>query len=257
VIVTGSHLPLVGHVATDAMLNLAHAVEAATLDIGEVAVAFGPVLLRGSRVHKHSEYHFDAFSTPNAPLLGEFGIRTRLTGIEVPKRSHRIELRNVTMNLKVQQLSIFPGMSPQVIEQAIAAGIKGLVIHGYGAGNVPTGHRSLLPAIARATEEGITVVISTQCTQGGVEVLYATGQAAIDAGAISAGDMTQEMTIVKLMWALGQSSSLADVRQIMERTYAHEHSRYSPTLPQHQPQLTSIKHAQEISSISVGAVASN
>jgi L-asparaginase/Glu-tRNA(Gln) amidotransferase subunit D len=113
-------------------------------------------------------------------------------------------------------------MNPVILDQLVALGTRGIFLQGYGAGNVPTQSRSLIPNIHAAVDCGVAVVLGTQCRLGGVESLYATGQAAITAGAISAGDMTPEMTVVKLMWALGQTQSLIEIQTLLETSVAGE-----------------------------------
>lgn len=222
IICTGSQRPLVGDISSDAPLNLAHAVEAATLDIGEVCVAFGNKLFRGSCTHKLSEFHFDAFTSFDTPILAEFGVRTRLFNEHQPRRNEPIKLRSLLLDPRVAWLPVYPGMSPVILEQLLVLGIRGLYLQGYGAGNIPTLSRSLVPIVQTAVDTGVSVVIGTQCSRGGVETLYATGQAAFEAGVISAAQMTPEMAIVKLMWALGQATDREEIREIMEQPYAKE-----------------------------------
>lgn len=222
IICTGAQRPLTGDHISDAPINLAHAVEAATLDLGEVCIAFGSRLLRGSRAHKLSAFHYEAFTSFGVPALGEFGGRVQLAGGHRRRSVDPMRLRPHELERQVAWLPIFPGMNPLLLDQLVACGIRGLFLQGYGAGNVPTHARSLIPGIQAAVEHGVAVVLGTQCRVGGMDALYATGQAALDAGAISAGDMTPEMTVVKLMWALGQTRSLAELQALLEMSVAGE-----------------------------------
>ena len=45
--------------------------------------------------------------------------------------------------------------------------------------------------------------------------VYSTGRRLVSAGVISAGDMLPETAYVKLIWALGQTDKLEEVRSIM------------------------------------------
>lgn len=222
IICTGAQRPLVGELVSDAPLNLAHAVEAATLDLGEVCVVFGSQLLRGSRAHKLSEFHFEAFTSFGTPPLGSFGVTCRLGALHKHRSPGPTLLRSTEFDARVAWLPVYPGMHPRQIDVLVDAGARGIYLQGYGAGNIPTLERSLVPAIARATERGVTVLIGTQCSFGGVESIYATGLAALDAGAISAGDMSPEMSIVKLMWALGQTDRQAEIARLLTTSIAQE-----------------------------------
>jgi L-asparaginase/Glu-tRNA(Gln) amidotransferase subunit D len=97
------------------------------------------------------------------------------------------------------------------------------VLEGYGAGNLPNEKNSLIPAIKKATEKNVPVVVCTQCIVGSTEMeLYQVGRAALDAGAIPAMDMTPETTLVKLMWVLGQTDDLASVDSMMQKSFVGE-----------------------------------
>lgn len=62
-----------------------------------------------------------------------------------------------------------------------------------------------------AVNRGIVIVNVSQCMTGSVEMsIYDTGNQLSQAGVISAGDMTFEAAIVKLMFLLGQGYSQAE-----------------------------------------------
>ena len=79
VILTGSQLPI-GMIRTDARENLITAVEIAAkrLDgkpvVTEVAVFFEDMLYRGNRIKKQSTEAFEAFFSPNYPILASAGV---------------------------------------------------------------------------------------------------------------------------------------------------------------------------------------
>jgi glutamyl-tRNA(Gln) amidotransferase subunit D len=57
--------------------------------------------------------------------------------------------------------------------------------------------------------------------------VYSTGREILDAGVISALDMTPETTYVKLCWALGQSDDYNKVKEIMHKNIAGEFAEKS------------------------------
>lgn len=82
-----------------------------------------------------------------------------------------------------------------------------------------------MPEIEKATKAGIAVVITSQCLYGRVcDRVYDTGRDLIKAGAIEGKDMLPEVALVKLMWALGQSSDMDTVLELMETNIAGEFS---------------------------------
>ncbi|WP_159107376.1 asparaginase domain-containing protein [Azospirillum sp. B506] len=85
VIITGSQMPMFYQAPnaetpssllynTDAFQNFCGAVAAAQSGIPEVCVYFHNTLFRGNRVVKTNASEFDAFSSPNYPALGQYGI---------------------------------------------------------------------------------------------------------------------------------------------------------------------------------------
>ncbi|MDK2984184.1 MAG: L-asparaginase [Thermococcaceae archaeon] len=65
--------------------------------------------------------------------------------------------------------------------------------------------------------------MTTQALYGGVDLSrYEVGMKALEAGVISAKDMTKEATVTKLMWALGHTEDVDEIKQIMHTNYADE-----------------------------------
>jgi L-asparaginase len=222
VVLTGSQRPL-REVRSDARLNLIHATLTATMAIPEVAICFSHQVFRGNRAQKVSLQELDAFWSPNfAPLL-DFGVEI-VPGAEplpapvgpfsfVPGFSDRVAV-----------LSLFPGARPALLDALIAEGAKGVVLVGFGDGNVPT-TTGWPDAIARATAAGVLVVVATQAAKGAVKPGRYVGSAkAAAAGAVFAGDMTLEATVVKLMWSLARGSDRAAAAAWFARVLAGERS---------------------------------
>ncbi len=218
VILTGSQAPLLD-VRTDARANLVDACHLATMKIPEVAIAFSSQLLRGCRAKKLDAWAMAAFGSPSCRPLAELGIGVEIAPHVLPPRAAqpfdpRIEPR-------VFLLRAFPGLDPSVLFAILAQEIRGLVIEAFGAGNVPRLENSLVPAIAEATRRGVPVVIVSQSPRGAVDLArYEGGAAAARAGAISAGDMTSEATLTKLMIALGRAAGSADMVSDVRAAFA-------------------------------------
>ena len=63
-----------------------------------------------------------------------------------------------------------------------------------------------MDTIREAVEQGILVVVSTQCFHGTVSDIYATGRFLTEMGCILAQDMTLECLFAKLSYLIGKVS---------------------------------------------------
>ena len=230
VILTGSQLPI-GVLRTDGKENLINAIElaAAAGDDGqaviqEVCVCFGQKLFRGNRVTKCNAENFSAFTSYNCPPLAVTGININYDYKNLLRHDPSRPLATHTaMDSSVIAITLFPGISPQIIEHVLSYdNIKGVVLRTFGSGNAPR-QEWLTTAIRRATDHGKVIVNITQCQQGGVEMeLYATGNQLLHAGVVSGHDMTVECAVTKLMYLFGQNLPADQIRQLMTTPLAGE-----------------------------------
>lgn len=203
VVFTGSQKPLVD-VRTDARANLVDACYLATLRIPEVGIAFDSRFLRGCRASKLDAWGMSAFGSPSCPPLAELGISVQIAPHVLPPRAP--EPFDPRLEPRVLAVRTFPGLAPRLLHGALAAGVRGVVIEAFGAGNVPTLENSLIPVIEAARERDVPVVIVSQTARGMVDLdRYEGGSAARDAGAVGAGDMTPEAALAKLMITIGRA----------------------------------------------------
>ena len=209
--------------SSDAALNLMHAATAAGHgDIAEVMVCmFGPTsdsygfLHRGTRVRKmHSSYRSTFRTIGDTPLA-----TVTRQGVKPIKQiySHRRKDRNVIIKPyfeeKVGMIYYYTNMNPDMIDSMVDNGYKGIIIIGTGLGHV---NKPLYPAIERATKKGVAVYMTVQTLWGYVHMyVYDTGRDLMAKGVIPAENMLPEVAYIKLGWALGQTSDLEKVREIM------------------------------------------
>ncbi|MEB3197344.1 MAG: asparaginase [Candidatus Sericytochromatia bacterium] len=203
VVLTGAQRPIAA-IRTDAKTNLVNALELATRDIPEVGLFFDHRLLRGNRAHKVSIDDFDAFASPNYPALADVGLHVEVREDLVRRPAGLFHLQTGFCD-KVLILRLFPGLRPEHLMPLLDAELKAFVIEAYGAGTVPVAERSLIPFIAEASRRGRLVALASQALSGRVEPeIYEAGRRALDAGAVSCGDMTPAAAAVKLMFLLAQ-----------------------------------------------------
>ena len=218
VVVTGAQRPI-AQLRTDARSNLVHSTLCATLPIPEVGLYFGNHLLRGNRATKVSIASYDAFESPDHPPLVTMGVDVHI-GAHLPGPTEPFRLATGFCP-DVAVLTPFPGMRPGLLAAAVAAGARAVLLRAFGDGNLP---RDGWPeAVRAAVDGGVAVVVTTQCTEGAVTPgRYANSAALDDAGALFAGDLTDEAAVVKLMWLLGQGADAPRLRRVLLRPLAGE-----------------------------------
>lgn len=219
VIFTGSQLPI-GDLRTDAKENLISSIHYAALEkdgepvVKEVCIYFEYKLYRANRTTKLSTQHFDAFQSPNYPHLGESGLH--MTVIKQNLLASDKKTLKVIPGFceDVGILKIFPGMSDYFLQQIIQTPhMKALVIEAYGSGNI-FDRPKFAELLKQKSEEGMLIIIGTQCIGGSVELgLYSASDMFIAANAVSAKDMTTETALVKAMFLLGNQEIFTDIRQ--------------------------------------------
>lgn len=214
VIFTGSQLGLVAF-GTDARFNLENSfkvmIRAIEDRVAEVMIVFSDVVLRACRAVKVSDSSFRAFDSPAYLPLAMI----RSSGIRFSREVHRarsnVVFRIEDLHLRfvrgVVVFDLVPGMEPGVIFDTLRSGkCNGLILRSLGVGNVPSlDEYSLIPCIEESVRLGIPVVITTKFVGGTTHArTYGPGAAAIDAGAIESGDLTDVAVQVKLMWLMNQ-----------------------------------------------------
>ncbi len=209
--------------SSDAALNLMHATTAAGHgDIAEIMVCmFGPTsdeygfLHRGTRVRKmHSSYRSTFRTLGDTPIAtvtrkGVFPMK--------PEFNHRRKDRSVTVlpyfEEKVSIVYYYPNMQPDIIDSLVENGYRGIVIAGTGLGHI---NKPLYPAIERAAAKGVAIYMTVQTLWGYVHMfVYDTGRDLMAKGIIPAENMLPEVAYIKLGWALGQTTDLEKVKEIM------------------------------------------
>jgi len=222
--------------SSDAALNLMNAVRtAAECDISEVMLCmFGPtsdnydLLHRGTRCRKmHSSYR-STFRTVGATPMAtvaryphEDGSHfTYLTQDFVRRDKSRRPVITPVFDEKVTIQYYYPNFNPDIIDGLSSMGYRGMVIAGTGLGHV---NKPIYPAIRRAIEKGMTVVMTVQTLWGFAQMyVYDTGRDLLDLGIIPLDNMLPETAFMKLSWVLGQTDDPARIREMMTTSVNHE-----------------------------------
>jgi L-asparaginase len=224
VVFTGSIVPMT-ELGADGRNNLIYACLVATLNLAEVCIVFGNKIIRAVRSKKNHESFVDVFHSPSFPLLGEIERPIRLCDWTTKRHAGALTYKP-GFDSRVMRVTIFPGFSAEVLTALIERDdVCGLLLEGFGPGNLPAGESSLLPSLQRAQELKKPVMVASQMEKSQVNLhAYQAGFQALEYGVVSAGDMTSEAALTKLMWALAQSDDYAIVCRLLETAVAGEMS---------------------------------
>ncbi|KOC89066.1 asparaginase [Winslowiella iniecta] len=216
VIVTGSQIPL-AELRSDGQQNLLNALfVAANYPINEVTLFFNNTLFRGNRTTKAHADGFNAFASPNLEPLLEAGIHIRRLNTPAAPQGAGELIVHPTSPQPIGVVTLYPGISAEVVRNFLRQPVKALILRSYGVGNAPQ-NPDFINELKDAAARGIVVVNLTQCMSGKVNMGgYATGNALAHAGVISGFDLTVEAALTKLHFLLSQNFSVDEVRRLMQ-----------------------------------------
>ncbi len=210
--------------SSDAFLNLMSSVAMVKSDVAEVTVCMHATendnqahIHRGTRVRKMHTSRRDTFNSINSPPLA----RVKDGKVKIIDKTFTYRTRgecqlevNDSLEEKVGFIKSYPGIAAELLDYHIDKGYRGILMEGTGLGHCPD---HLILPLQRAANEEIPVVMTSQCLYGRTNLnVYSTGRKLLSSGVISVGDMLPETAYVKLVWALGQTNKLEEVKTIMQ-----------------------------------------
>lgn len=220
--------------SSDATMNAICAAKVATSDIAEVVVVMHGstsddfcFIHRGTKVRKMHTSARDAFHSINDVPLGKVyydasdiqALRIEICSSYKKRGEQESELRD-TLEEHCALIKFYPGADPAILDCFVELGYKGMVVEGTGLGHVSA---EWIPRVASVVNQGIPVVITSQCLYGTVcDRVYDTGRDLLHAGVIEGEDMLPETALVKLMWVLGQTTDMKEVRALMHENLVGE-----------------------------------
>lgn len=222
VVLTGSQLPITNPLS-DARTNLYTALEAVYRGITGVTVAFDRKIIAGTRAVKTSTMGFDAFESVNAEYMARvLADGTRIFKAATHQAAGPRQLRDELCG-DVFLLKLLPGTRPEIFDAMLRLGYRGVVLEAFGAGGLHYLHRDLLEKLGALTAAGVAVVVCSQCLYERCDLsIYEVGRKILQRDVIPGRDMTTEAAATKLMWALGQTDSMAQVKAMFDTDYAGE-----------------------------------
>jgi L-asparaginase len=164
-------------------------------------VVFGGAIFRGSSVAKVHTTALDAFAAPHGEPAGSVGERgIAFGGAPLPTAVEPLAARR-GMAPRVAVVALVTGDAGELVDAARPIS-EGLVVEGFGAGNVPPG---AVPALERWRDDGKPVVLASRCLYGSVAADYGFpggGAGLIALGLTAAGARTTAQARIELILCL-------------------------------------------------------
>ena len=215
--------------SSDAGRNLTDAITlAGTSDIAEAVIVFDGEVFRAARTKKINASEFRAFGSTTAEPLGKVEQFIRLKG-PYRKRSGCKPVLYRKLDIDVAIMKVYPGFDGNRIVSLIKDGATGIVIEGFGLGNMPLHNNAVERAIKYANSMNVPIVVTSDCVLGEYwkEIVEAeVGSRIKRLKIIHAYDMLPETAYVKLMWVLGQTRKYEEVKKMMQKNYVGEITEY-------------------------------
>lgn len=221
VILSGSQLPI-GEIRTDARENLITALEIASAKkkgrslVQEVCIYFDSKLFRGNRSFKYNSAKFEAFRSPNYPVLVEAGVHLKYHHNAMLDNTGKEFLLHTRLDNSISILKLYPGISKQVVRAVLESDARSVILETFGSGNTTT-DAWFLDMLREAIRSGKNIVDISQCKVGSVELgRYETSRYLKEMGVLSGFDMTFEAAVTKLMYLQGEFENQQEVAYWME-----------------------------------------
>ena len=155
------------------------------------------------KVHSHAARAFGGGEEGPVAELGPAGLRV----LRVPPRRPALPVRD--LSARVALVALGAGDDGLLVEAAVAAGARGIVLDAFGLGNA---NPAVVAKVREAVAAGVGVLVCSRCAAGGVAPVYGNG-GAVDlesAGATLAGTLPAVKARILLIAALGSAASTAD-----------------------------------------------
>ncbi|MET9882738.1 asparaginase [Streptomyces sp. NPDC006430] len=201
VVFTGSQRPM-GTADGDGPGNLYDALltAASTRGLG-VLIAFAGRVHAARGTVKTQAVELDAFADPSKELLGKIGFG-KVTMLRTPQRPQPLRLPALPqLAPRVDMVMHHADGDPVLLNAAVAAGARGIVLIGTGAGNATP---EIVDAVKAAVARGVLVALTTRVAAGPVTEIYTHGGAVdlVAAGAVATGTLRAPQARIAVLSAL-------------------------------------------------------
>ncbi len=215
IVVTGA-MRYYGEPGYDGLRNIICSVKAC---LSPESRNMGTMILMADRIlspHEAIKVHsssLNAFDSPGGGSVG-FSEGGHISFIRRPCNTGSFKFKGI--ETKVDLVKLNTGDEGNFIRFSKENGARGIVLEGFGAGNIPSGAVS---AVEQTIKQGIPVVLVTCCIQGGVYPIYAYpggGKALLCKGIILGGRLNGPKARILLMLAIGSNLTMNEIKEIFK-----------------------------------------
>ena len=214
IVLTGAQIPIANR-DTDARENLADAFSYAADDGAcGVHIVFDGKIIAGTRARKTRTKSFNAFSSIDYPEIGF--VRDGIVRYYIRETYNEPVRFYDSIDSAVVVIKLIPGMRADIFDY-VAEHCRAVIIESFGVGGLPYYENDeFVEKLEMMISRGIRIVITTQVPHEGSDMsVYQVGLRIKQKYEIpEAYDMTTEAVVAKVMWALPQTKSAAEFKDL-------------------------------------------
>ena len=206
----------INELGTDGPRNIFSSVEVAA---SKYSWDNGTVVCLNDEIHAAREVtktYTSNVATFESPGFGPLGIVDEDGVFFFRKSLRRKTFDTDRIESKVVLIKTYPGDDGELIDHVIDRGAKGIVLEGFGRGNIPP---ALEMPIKKGAEKNIPIVLVSRCYKGRVLDIYAYpggGASLKKLGVILGHEQSGQKARIKLMVMLGAGKGLEEIRREFE-----------------------------------------
>ncbi len=207
----------IGELSTDGPRNVLSSVMVAACD---ESYGMGVVVCLNDEIHAAREVtktYTSNVATFDSPGYGPLGIVDENNVIYIRKSLTREKIITDKIEDKVAIVKTFTGDDGSILRAVYNMGYKGIVLEGFGRGNVPP---QLSDIVEEVTKNGIPIIVTSRCFKGRVYPIYGYTGGGADLrkrGAILSEHPLAQKARIKLMVVLGKTNDLEEIRKYFEK----------------------------------------
>lgn len=214
IVLTGAQIPIDNR-DTDARENLTDAFSYAADDGAcGVHIVFDGKIIAGTRARKTRTKSFNAFSSIDYPEIGF--VRDGIVRYYIRETYSEPVRFYDSIDSAVVVIKLIPGMRADIFDY-VAEHCHAVIIESFGVGGLPYYENDeFVEKLEMMISRGIRIVITTQVPHEGSDMsVYQVGLRIKQKYEIpEAYDMTTEAVVAKVMWALPQTKSAAEFKDL-------------------------------------------